>query len=326
MSGNITKIKSQTSAAQDTKKLYIILEHATLETVKVRESYQLLNCDDHSDFLKKYKREASEARPDILHQCLLALFDSPLNKAGLLQVYIRTTKNVLIEVHPQTRIPRTFHRFAGLMVQLLNKLSIRATNGPDKLFKIIKNPVTDYLPPGCKIYATSFSAPKCVDLFDFIPEIFGYGPLPAVPVVIPEEDGGNPLSAFKVGDVKDAVRSAGESYFEGQEDEDKEENEKDKKDNNNKRKLDDQDKDSKKKHKTTSTTTSSKTIINSTPAPNKDQLNGLQQVCFVLGAMSTGAMKLDYNHDEIAFSNYPLSAAGACFKLTTVFERQWGIL
>jgi hypothetical protein len=30
-------------------------------------------------------------------------------------VYIHTKKNVLIEVNPQTRIPRTFKRFAGLM-------------------------------------------------------------------------------------------------------------------------------------------------------------------------------------------------------------------
>lgn len=43
------------------------------------------------------------------------LMDSPLNRAGLLQVYIHTEKNVLIEINPQTRIPRTFKRFAGLM-------------------------------------------------------------------------------------------------------------------------------------------------------------------------------------------------------------------
>ena len=33
----------------------------------------------------------------------------------MLQVYIHTERNVLIEVHPQTRIPRTFERFCGLM-------------------------------------------------------------------------------------------------------------------------------------------------------------------------------------------------------------------
>ena len=47
------------------------------------------------------------------------LLDSPLNRAGLLQVYIHTEKNVLIEVNPHMRIPRTFNRFSGLMGMLL---------------------------------------------------------------------------------------------------------------------------------------------------------------------------------------------------------------
>jgi rRNA small subunit pseudouridine methyltransferase Nep1 len=51
----------------------------------------------------------------ISKQCLLTLLDSPLNKAGLLQVYIHTAKGVLIEVNPGVRIPRTFKRFSGLM-------------------------------------------------------------------------------------------------------------------------------------------------------------------------------------------------------------------
>lgn len=63
-----------------------------------------------------------------------------------MQVYIHTHKNVLIEVNPHIRIPRTFKRFAGLMVQLLHKLSIRAVNGNEKLLRIIENPVEKYLP------------------------------------------------------------------------------------------------------------------------------------------------------------------------------------
>ena len=40
----------------------------------------------------------------------------------------------------QVRLPRTFKRFCGLFVQLLQKLSIRATNGPDKLLKVCWHP------------------------------------------------------------------------------------------------------------------------------------------------------------------------------------------
>ena len=56
-----------------------------------------------------------------IHQCLMQLLDSPLNKAGLLQVYIHTARNVLIEVNPHVRIPRTFKRFCGLMGELSQK-------------------------------------------------------------------------------------------------------------------------------------------------------------------------------------------------------------
>jgi len=156
-------------AAASQRKLYVILEQACLEAYKVssgsksapgpkdgirgrgRDSgeakYTLLNCDDHQGILAKTGRDIADARPDITHQCLLTLLDSPLNKAGLLQVYIHTARGVLIEVNPHVRIPRTFKRFSGLMVQLLHKLSIRGVNGPEKLLKVIKNPVVDHLPP-----------------------------------------------------------------------------------------------------------------------------------------------------------------------------------
>jgi hypothetical protein len=51
-------------------------------------------------------------------------------------LYVHTSRNVLIQINPKVRLPRTFKRFCGLMVQLLQKLSIRATNGPDKLMRV----------------------------------------------------------------------------------------------------------------------------------------------------------------------------------------------
>ncbi|KAH8972560.1 hypothetical protein BDL97_02G204500 [Sphagnum fallax] len=82
-----------------------VLEKASLEVAKVGKNYQLLNCEDHATFLKKHKRDPALYRPDILHQALLAILDSTLNKAG-----------------------------------------IRASNGPDKLMRTVKQPVTHYLP------------------------------------------------------------------------------------------------------------------------------------------------------------------------------------
>ncbi|CCK70708.1 18S rRNA pseudouridine methyltransferase KNAG_0F00380 [Huiozyma naganishii CBS 8797] len=156
-----------TSRDKVTQRLIVVLSMASLETYKISstrgpgggDKYALLNCDDHQGILKKMGRDISEARPDITHQCLLTLLDSPINKAGKLQVYIQTSKGVLVEVNPTVRIPRTFKRFSGLMVQLLHKLSIRSVNSEEKLLKVIKNPITDHLPTKCRKITLSFDAP-----------------------------------------------------------------------------------------------------------------------------------------------------------------------
>lgn len=124
------------------KKLIIILEGASLELGNLKKTPQILNCDDHYKIIKSMKKKLEEFRPDIIHQCLLNLFDSPLNKVGLLQVYIHTNKNALIEINPKTRIPRTFKRFSGLFSQLFlkNEIGTEDTNeGKKEIFLKILN-------------------------------------------------------------------------------------------------------------------------------------------------------------------------------------------
>ena len=158
------------------RRVIVVLQRATLETVKKGGDYQLLNCDDHAHILRKHKRDPNSARPDIAHQCLLALLDSPLNKRGLLQVFLETEKGVLVEVNPRIRIPRTFRRFAGLMVQLLHKLSIRASDGAEKLLKVVKNPVSRHLPVQCYKIGTSCQG-KLVNLREYVPTLPSDKPL-----------------------------------------------------------------------------------------------------------------------------------------------------
>ncbi|KAE8213467.1 hypothetical protein CF319_g1444 [Tilletia indica] len=188
------KVPKTTTEKEATPRLIVVLEQACLETYKISsgsssgpssrggygggsfgggaggggrgaagkdggDKYALLNCDDHQRVLAKMGRDIAEARPDITHQCLLTLLDSPLNKAGYLQVYIHTARGVLIEVNPHVRIPRTFKRFSGLMVQLLHKLSIRSVKGSEKLLRVIKNPVSDHFPPNTHKITLSYDAP-----------------------------------------------------------------------------------------------------------------------------------------------------------------------
>ncbi|TQW09534.1 EMG1/NEP1 methyltransferase [Cordyceps javanica] len=157
---------------KDSQRLIVVLSNASLETYKAshssssrtgihrEEKYSLLNSDEHIGVMRKMNRDISDKIDMQLTpaQCLLTLLDSPINKAGKLQIYIHTAKGVLIEVSPSVRIPRTFKRFAGLMVQLLHRLSIRSTNSNEKLLRVIQNPITDHLPPNCRKVTLSFDS------------------------------------------------------------------------------------------------------------------------------------------------------------------------
>ena len=69
------------------RQVIIVLDLASLETIKTkRGEFELLNCDDHRNIAKKAGKNPADYRPDILHQELLAILDSPLNKAGHVKV------------------------------------------------------------------------------------------------------------------------------------------------------------------------------------------------------------------------------------------------
>lgn len=148
--------ESSEKISSDDRKIIVILDQASLEIVKTKTGdFQLLNCDDHQSLMKKFHKDPAKYRPDIIHQELMAVLDSPLNKAGYVKVMVHTEKNVLIEVNPKTRIPRTFKRFSGLMVQLLHRLKIRSTDGNEMLLRVIKNPISRHIPAGAKCYGFS---------------------------------------------------------------------------------------------------------------------------------------------------------------------------
>lgn len=156
---------------------------------KLQDKVSLVRPETHKKYIAyKLKRDIAEFRPDILHRCLLALQDSPLNKAGLLKVYIHTMDNVLIELDPSCRvffasqqIPRTELKFYALMAQVLEKLRVRAVNSSKTLLKVIKNPITLHLPTDCPRIGMSVKG-KLVKLHEYVPQITA-NPGPVVIVV-----------------------------------------------------------------------------------------------------------------------------------------------
>lgn len=163
-------------------KITIILDMACLESVKSKSGkFELLNCDDHLSLHARLGRDPKDSRPDICHQMMLTILDSPLNKAGFVSLFVRSAKGTLIQISPELRMPRTFKRFAGLMVQLLREMKIRAEGGGKTLMKTVKNPVEIHLPTNARRFATSVKG-TLVDVYELVdtfkegqPLVFRFG-------------------------------------------------------------------------------------------------------------------------------------------------------
>jgi len=78
----------------------------------------ILNSGLHHAAMRRLPDGDRRGRPDIAHMCLLLALDAPLNREGLLRVYVHTRQDRLITVNPSTRLPRVLNRFEGLLEQL----------------------------------------------------------------------------------------------------------------------------------------------------------------------------------------------------------------
>ncbi|XP_058181736.1 uncharacterized protein LOC131300084 [Rhododendron vialii] len=153
-------------------RVIFVLEKASLAPAYVGRSYQILNPDEHADFLRKKNMNPYDHRPDIIHEALLQIMGSRLCMAGGVQaIYIKTVQGVLIKVEPHTHIPKTLGPFCAMMSQLLQKLSIKARGKGEKLLRLVENPVTKYLPLNSHVIGLSFSSKKAVHIRDYIGNI-----------------------------------------------------------------------------------------------------------------------------------------------------------
>ena len=113
----------------------LVLAEAALETVpealwshpsvrrhskrqKKPAEHLILDRTLHHLAMKRIGNDLKRARPDITHFALLEALGSPLNKEGLLRVFVHTNQDYVITVNPAIRLPKNYNRFIGLMEQL----------------------------------------------------------------------------------------------------------------------------------------------------------------------------------------------------------------
>eukprot|EP00796_Vickermania_ingenoplastis_P007592 gene7592-5353_t len=148
------------------QRVIIILEHCPLQSVQTDKGFELLS-ERHRTYHAKRQQDPAEWRPDVVHQCLLHLQDSALNRAGMLEVYLHTKKGICIYVDPRIKIPRHMRLFEKMMVTLLFKMKIRASTGYLSLMRVVKNPITDHIPANTELIRVEKDGEKVEDLFAF---------------------------------------------------------------------------------------------------------------------------------------------------------------
>lgn len=100
---------------------------------KKRTDEVLLDRTFHDEAMRRLARTHYQipaemmGRPDIVHNTLLQVLETPLNWEGQLRVFVHTQDNLVIEINPVVRLPKNYTRFVGLIEQLFQQRQV-----PDK--------------------------------------------------------------------------------------------------------------------------------------------------------------------------------------------------
>jgi len=81
----------------------------------------LLDSSLHHPALKGFPEGERRGRPDLVHGFVLLCLDSIVNQEGRLTTIVHTRHDDVLRFAPQTRIPRNYARFVGLIEELFAK-------------------------------------------------------------------------------------------------------------------------------------------------------------------------------------------------------------
>jgi rRNA small subunit pseudouridine methyltransferase Nep1 len=85
-----------------------------------------LDANRHFAAMASLAQKEKRGRPDIAHDLLKFALDSPLNKEGRLKVFLHARGDFVLRVNRETRLPRSFNQFCGLMEDVWKKKKIEA--------------------------------------------------------------------------------------------------------------------------------------------------------------------------------------------------------
>ncbi|MGI0068795.1 MAG: ribosome biogenesis protein, partial [Nitrosopumilaceae archaeon] len=88
----------------------------------------LLDVSWHFAAMKGIEDEIKRGRPDLIHFCLLEACSIPLYFENKIRVFVHTIDNRIIFVGKGVRLPKSYHRFLGLIEKLYSTGKIEENN------------------------------------------------------------------------------------------------------------------------------------------------------------------------------------------------------
>lgn len=90
-----------------------------------RPSQVLLDNSWHFAAMRGIKDEIKRGRPDIVHFCLLEATTIPLYEQDMIKIFVHTIDDKVISFGKGVRLPKSYHRFVGLVEKLYNEKLIK---------------------------------------------------------------------------------------------------------------------------------------------------------------------------------------------------------
>lgn len=139
----------------------LIINHARRLDRKPNEI--LLDRSYHHTLMLKLKNGLKRGRPDLVHISLLAVTSTPLYREKLVDLYLHTIDDKVLKLK-NVRLPRTYARFEGLIVDLFKKRRIANNDMLIELYDMDFKALIDLVKPNYVIGLSRIGRPSTAEL------------------------------------------------------------------------------------------------------------------------------------------------------------------
>ncbi|RNJ76023.1 MAG: ribosome biogenesis protein [Nitrosopumilus sp. B06] len=120
----------------------------------------LLDNSWHFAAMKGLRNEIKRGRPDLVHHSVLEAVSTPLYRRDGLNLFVHTIHDKVIRLGLQVRVPRSYHRFAGLVEKLYREGRVSAGDVLLEISDMTLSGILDEISPSAVIGLSSRGTPS----------------------------------------------------------------------------------------------------------------------------------------------------------------------